>query len=101
MDGAFSNLAVFTTKLSRAPPATLGSRIQCSNHRNHLIEVSIQGMCGSRLVPDMFTTSMFFRMGSHWVRMIVSLPGLLREPLAVQVSASVLTSPCARCNPLA
>jgi hypothetical protein len=83
MDGAFGNELMFLLRMSKLPPKVLGSSMHCSNHRNQLIEAAVQDIIGLGILSSMYSASLFFRMGGHWLRLLRAIPAVVAD-LAIE-----------------
>ena len=73
VDGATSNHKVFEDRSALLPKNVLTSELHCSNHRNQRLEVSLQDCAGLDVLSSLYTMAAYFRMGAHWLRMILAV----------------------------
>ena len=74
LDGAFANELLFLTRMFTLPRKVLGSRMHCGNHRNQLLAVSVQSCVSAEVPASLLSMASFFRMASHWLRLVVVVP---------------------------
>ena len=78
-DGAFANERLCAARFAAVPPEVLCSRMTCGNHRNQLAEVAVQHVFGLKALSSLYSMSLFFRMGAHWLRLIQAVPLLVED----------------------
>ena len=86
VDGAQGNTKLHHFAASNEfPPQTLTTRVQCSNHGEHLVTGSVIGLFNSSLslLNNLYAASKFLAVDGHFLRMLQVVADIVREQMVI------------------